>query len=80
MKKANIIYLNEKVLKDCLLKTGKCKDENENGLTCNYDIEDMKVLQKACNECLKDTIYKDYKLNFYYSDTLFQGLMTVFVE
>lgn len=63
----DIIFEKNVGLANALLKTGKCKNLGHWVLRCDDNIEDMKILQKACSEYLADAEYKGvrkYKLLF----------------
>jgi len=62
--KRHIIFEKNVLLANALLSTGKCKNEGNWIFTCNDNIEDMKILQKACDEVTRGTDYRNYKLVF----------------
>ena len=62
--KRDIIFMKSTQLANALLATGKVKNEGNFLLTCDDNIEDMKTIQKACSDFLKNTPFKNYKLCF----------------
>lgn len=62
--KRHILFLKSTALANVLLATGKCKNEGQWVLTCEDNMEDMKILQNATANFFKNTDYKNYKLCF----------------
>lgn len=62
--KRHILFLKNVSLANALLATGKCENEGNWILTCDDNIEDIQILQRAATEFLKGTNYKDYELCF----------------
>lgn len=62
--KRHLIFPKSTIIINALLKTGKCKNEGDWIITCNEDMQDMKILQETFKETVKNTYYKDYKISF----------------
>lgn len=62
--KRHILFMKNVDLANILLATEKCTNNGNWVFTCEDSIMDMKEIQKACTNFLKNTPYKDYKLCF----------------